>query len=422
MLLPAIILATTACTQPLLPPDANGLLTWSIREAQPEIDNDFAAELTSNMPWMRELLDSGPIKDLPRSIAFLELLWKDNPDLSNRQVDRSMATACALEIGERGRDEEKMQQIFDFFVKHHAEEDLNPCFDTLATWERRFLARGVQHGGYNAIASQEYLLENLCWPRSGYVNACWQAPYRLNNCFGDSIHGSMYYHPFAGAFDNSAEQTLTVGAVCGGLSNVGAAAAIANGIPAFTMGEPGHCAYAVETAPGKWSPAYSLSWKRGLHTSINRPTWPSHMLTQASFSDPEAVAKANDQRRLARWHVANDDPAAAFAALRNALRLNPLDEAAWEEAFILGAAQNADDKWWSQTTSRFQNALLPAHPEPTWTLLWKHVFPQLLREATTSERTRQYIRFLAKLDGWGSVRWNLEASMNAMGWLLCQCR
>ena len=82
-----------------------------------------------------------------------------------------------------------------------------------------------------------------------YVGACWQAPYKLNNLFGDSIHGSAYYAPFGHLIH--AERVRNVGGVCGSLSRYGANAARANGIPALTMGEPGHSAYAVRVARGE---------------------------------------------------------------------------------------------------------------------------------------------------------------------------
>ena len=413
----ASILVCAGVTVHAPPRDATELLVWSIQRLAGEEearDEAFLNAITQNEAWMREVLDSGTVRDGRRSIAFLESLWLDDPDLENRPIDRSMATACALEIGQRGRDEANMRMIYEYYRNALHEQRLNICYDTLATWERRFLAHGVQHGGYNAIASQEYLLKHIAWPRAAYVNACWRAPYRSYNCFGDSVQGWMYYQPFVGSFENSAEQTLTVGAVCGGLSNVGAAAAIANGIPAFTMGEPGHCAYAVEVAPGRWQPAYSLSWKRGLHTAINRGTWTSHMLAQESFLDPAVVQKANDKRRLARWHVEAGDPKSAERAYRDALRCNALDESLWDEYLTFAATQDYDPSWWMQAGRRIQHGLLPDHPEPAWALLAKHVFPKSFGDSTPNQRASSFGRFNSQLEGWGSSRWNIEGAWNWM--------
>ena len=105
------------------PPNTNGLLVWSIEQSAGEDSAKFVAALTANEPWMREFLDSGPVRDAPRSLAFLQSIWTDDPDLGKRPIDRSMATACALEIGQRGRDEANMRLIFDFYRPRNPNAD-----------------------------------------------------------------------------------------------------------------------------------------------------------------------------------------------------------------------------------------------------------------------------------------------------------
>ena len=63
--------------------------------------------------------------------------------------------------------------------------------------------------------------------------------YRLNNIYGDSIHGPVYYAPFETALgDNRAHMTRYVGGVCGSLSHFGAFAALANGVPVVACDVP----------------------------------------------------------------------------------------------------------------------------------------------------------------------------------------
>lgn len=374
----------------------------------------FLDVLFTNETWLRELLDSGPVNAGPETFDSLQRIWADDPDIANRRIDRSTATACALGLGKSHANPDLVLDRYEYFRDQHDDENLNTCFDDLATWERRFLARGVQHGGYNSSESMRYLCQRIRWPRSEYVKACWQAPYRLNNCFGDSIHGSMYYLPFQGGFDSQSELTITVGGVCGALSNMGACAAIANGIPALTMGEPGHCAYAVQTAPETWSPAYSMSWKRGLHQSIHRGTWASHMMAQASFRDPLAVAQANDHRRLAQWHEANGEIPRAAASWRSALQRNPLDEGNWKAWFAFGTRTDQSEKFWQSATRMIEQTLLPEHPEPAWTFLQGNVLPTIFANAKPSKRRAIAMSYLRSIESWGPVRWNFEGALNWM--------
>jgi len=155
------------------------------------------------------------------------------------------------------------------------------------------------HGGRE---SQVWLRDNVKLPIQRYRSACWQVPYRGYNCFGDSVQTWKYYFPFEGSFPSFTEMTRFVGGVCGRLSGYGAAAAVANGIPATTMGEPGHCAYAVRLARGKWAPAYSLSWKRSVHVHQYGPSWQMLVLTDRMMSDEKAWRRAAVYRWQARLH------------------------------------------------------------------------------------------------------------------------
>lgn len=427
LILTSIALALLSCCTRVwsAPPTPDALLQWSVEQAAgPEFMSELARdtqlaeffeELTNNETWMRELLDSGPLENGPRVLGFLSKVWIDDPGIVERPVDRSMATACALELRSSDRDEDWMKARYEYFRDHYADALLNTCYDDLATWERRFLARGAQYTSWTSPEALVFLRERICWPRSEYVRACWQAPYRSYNCFGDTVQGWLYYHPFRGSFRCDPEMTIEVGGVCGALSNMGASAAIANGIPAFTMGEPGHCAYAVQTAPGVWTPAYSLSWKRGLHSALFRRTWSSHLLAQACFEQQESVHEAGDKKRLARWYESEGETNRADSAYRRALAINGLDEGLWTEYIDFGVRNQMEPGWWRQTIRSLQKSLLPDHPEPTWALLKDRVFAYIFKDESLRDRTSLFTRYLDGTEGWGvGPRWNIEPAWTWM--------
>ena len=248
-------------------PTASELLrnktTSVIKSAQLTDANAFTKALLASEEWQHELWDSGPADQPEKVIQTLHDIWKSDPTLASRPVDRKMATACALEAPRRKWTTEQVLPRYNYFRDKWKYGLLNTMYENLSVFERRYLARGVQHGGLNSLASMEYHNQEVCLPAERYTGACWYARWILHNPFGDSIHGRHYYAPFTKSWESYSEVIRKVGGVCGSLSNFGAAAAIANGIPAVTMGEPGHCAYAVMIKPKHWQPAYSLSWKRG---------------------------------------------------------------------------------------------------------------------------------------------------------------
>ena len=371
----------------------------------------FLRELERDEAWLRDLMDSGPVRRADVVLVFLEELWARDPGLRRRPVDRGMATACALAKGMTDYDADWMRKRYEYYRDSHAAGLLNACYEGLATWERRYLARGCQWRGFADAEALEFLREEICWPRREYVHACWQAPYRSFNSLADSVQGPAYYLPFQGSYSCGPEMAIDVGGVCGALSNLGASAAMANGIPATTMGEPGHCAYAVKIDDTTWQPAYSLSWKRGMHTSFHEATWPGLMLTEACFRTPRKVQKAGDLARQAHAAERDGDLVRADASWRRALAAHGLHYELWLEWASFGERTSQDKGWWRD----YHDALvdgLEDHEEPAWRILSKRVYPKLLKGLAEADKRRLFLRWIQSCDTWGGGRWDVESAWN----------
>ena len=325
-----------------------------------------------------------------------------------------MATACALAMGMVDYDTDWMKARYEYYRDSHKAGLLNACYGKLATWERRYLARGCQWRNFANVEALVFLRDQMALPRAEYTKACWRAPYRAFNCLGDTVQGSDYYMPFNGSFSCGPEMAMEVGGVCGALSNLGATAAMANGVPATTMGEPGHCAYAVKVDADTWQPSYSLSWKRGMHTSFFEATWPGLMLTEACFSRPGRVRRAADLARRAHQLESSGDLEAADKCWARALKSHGLHYELWHEWAAFGERTKRDQAWWKG----YHDALLRGlkdHEEPAWTILHKRVYPRLMKGMDGASRTKLFAAWLRGLDKWGGGRWAVE---NAWSWML----
>ena len=134
-------------------------------------------------------------------------------------------------------------------------------FGALKSWELLFVV-----GKDWDDASYAWLNDNINIPLARYTDACWAVTYRGESDFGDSIQGPLFYAPWRDLMP-MAESVKIHGGVCGSLSTFGATAAAAHGIPAYTCGQPGHCAYAVRLARGKWTGGFGGP-DGGFHTFI----------------------------------------------------------------------------------------------------------------------------------------------------------
>lgn len=216
-------------------------------------DAAFIKTFLQDPAWMELYLGAGLIpENSPAGLQILSDIWKadgKSPDFRNYQ---SLATGLAsvfstgpmagrLKTNSANSNPVRRYRIFK---KLHQENRLHPGFIKLRPWEMRFVV-GSPWDDKSYEWSNEHV--NLPWRR--YTAACWAAPYTGHNFFGDTIQGPLFYVPWRD-LNTTAENTQIIGGVCGGLSYFGTMAAQAHGIPAYPVGQPGHCAYAVRVKRG----------------------------------------------------------------------------------------------------------------------------------------------------------------------------
>jgi hypothetical protein len=318
---------------------------------------------------------------MAQSLDVLFAIWQvDAASLKDSEL--TTALAVALVFGDQKWPAEHAMTRYTYYRDSRRKGLLHPMFDSLKVWEKRYVVRGGGNGSYQAKggwddASLVWLRDHVKLPAKDYTGACWQAPYRLNNVYGDSIHGSNYYLPFEDL--NHAQRVREIGGVCGSLSHYGANAAMANGIPALTMGEPGHCAYAVRTDAETWTPAYSLSWERGLHHSL----WAQHTWTSLVLQNKVLASRYDHEKSQAfLWFarsLGEKQPELAESAYRLALESQPLNVPAWIEAAQFRAAHQTDASSWSMMQKAALSALSD-YPESAWEavkIMQKNALPLL---------------------------------------------
>lgn len=373
----------------------------------------FISELTASAGLLGDLMFSGPLPDEPGKMLWVLFdLWKaDRTGLSNA-FDRSTAAAVALTFGQSKWPQDKALIRYEYFRDSRKQGLLHPQFDGLLTWEKRFVVSAGSNGGWGTWDDESlvWLRDNVKLPAKDYIGACWQAPYRLENLFGDSIHGAMYYAPFGDQIH--AKRVRDVGGVCGSLSHYGATAARANGIPALTMGEPGHCAYAVRLSRGQWAPAYTLSWQRGLHTSLWGSTWTQLVLQEEAMGEKSAHDQSTAHLWQARAYL-KVNPELAETAYRLALEAQPHNQPAWLEATtFLKEFRKPDAAAWESIQTGALKALA-SYPEAAWGVI-ANIQSAALAALPENRRLPFLLEFhmaIASQDG--PVMWDFESALNA---------
>lgn len=210
--------------------------------------------ILSDNEWMEQIAYSGELHNFTRVVQIIAAVAEGDAKALRKGVERDTTTAIALEYARCGGKLTAAVERAQYFLKYQRQGRLNSSFDTLPIHQRRVVCGWKHDHRAGTIKAFEWALDNMHLPDWQYPASCWRCGYILDNVYGDSIHGAHYFAPWEGVYtDNHMILTKEVGGVCGGLSHFGAASACANGVPALTAGEPGHCAYIV-LINGHWTP------------------------------------------------------------------------------------------------------------------------------------------------------------------------
>ena len=347
--------------------------------------------LGNNLHWLNQFSSSGECTRPGVAVSILAQIAKKYPDFADNRVERDMATAAAIEFARHGWTQDDAVERAGFFIRNHRSHRLNKIYDKLPFHHRRILggykgmgkaADAVLNDSVGSAANLQWCLDHVHLPADRYLDCCWQCSYQTTNIYGESIYGSApFYDNFLQLYpDQFCAATYAAGGVCGGLSHFGAASALANGIPATTSGEPGHCSYIVLVG-GRWTPAYSMSWERELHiqpvSGIKRYSQLHLVDRMFSSAETEATQLSQAMRKLGDMY-ADIAPEKAKTFYEGATRAQPINYYAWRDyaRFLARMAPKNADAWISLCSSVNKN-FAPVYPEMAAELLVNEVYAGL---------------------------------------------
>ncbi|MEG1507830.1 MAG: hypothetical protein RR373_04260 [Akkermansia sp.] len=385
----------------------------------------FMKSFLNDMAWQEGFLGSGPLPNMGEALSNLAILCKKDAKAMTTPLYKKLATATALEFArnepEKKLSEKKdwtlemMMDRYSYFRSSHVAGLLNPMFDQLDYWDMRVLG-GCKVDSWGRSESLAWQRDNVCLPAQAYTGACWQASYRSFNAWGASIHGRDYYTPFDPVFKGVKSQMVKeIGGVCGSLSHFGAFSAIANGIPATTMGEPGHCAYTVRIDPNTWQPGYSLKWQRGCHWCFYGHQWSQLLLTQETFANKKDFSLAMRLSWMAQLADKSEDKEKGRELYQEALKVQPKNFPIWMEYLDREIADGSlTAEQWAKVSSKIMNAYSKDYPEMASLLLNTKVYPVLMEKLTSlKSKSAEIIKFHKNLDKMIPLTWDFPATLDA---------
>ena len=374
--------------------------------------------ICADAEWLEQIAFSGELPKFGRVVQIIAAIAADDSKALRKGVERDTVTATALEYARNDWGLTDAVNRANYFLKYWRKGRLNTSFDDLPIHQRRVACGWKNQHSSGTVKAFEWALNNVHIPDWQYPASCWRCGYIDPNMFGDSVQGPWYAAPFVGVYsDNHMAFTQYVGGVCGGLSHFGAASACANGVPALTAGEPGHCAYIV-LVDGKWTPAYSLSWERGLHWIPLDNNWTySSLHLVDSFNDPKsagATRLSNAYRMLARLYWEADDMPKTLYCFEQSAKASPLNYPMWREySSFLATKMPKDQEAWKKLNSVLCKGMASIYPEQAAELLKQRVYAHLPNSGMGyNDLVAVSATFWKHAKVMGPDRWYIEAFAN----------
>lgn len=371
--------------------------------------------MANDLGWIGDVVYSGECIMPGRMLNMLaNMMERYTRMLPDERLPRDIATATALEFARFEWTVDNACKRAEYFVRNWRQDRLHPQFDTLPFLLRRVVCGWKGDHDSGTPESFEWALYNVNLPDERHTGSCWRCGYVLHNVYGDSIHGRAYFDSFEGLYIGQHHKfTQEVGGVCGGLSHFGASAACAHGIPGLTMGEPAHCAYVV-WVDGKWTPAYSVDWQRGLHwrpwmDNYNYSTL--HLTTDLySHEQKQATRISNAYRALAKMEELAGNPRQAHLLYLHAEDAQPLNYPAYREhAELIKANMAKDTQAWLELNASICDNMVPVYPECASTLVRSFVYDDLARSGASAETLESVFScFWQKIKAKGPERWKIQ--------------
>lgn len=374
------------------------------------------ASLSSDLDWMQGLLYSGPTEKLGKALLYLTTIYEKYIEEMNSPHTRRIATATALEFAREGWSEQDMLARFEYYHKSFEEGKLNVVFSTLGYWDTRIVTGCKDPGGWGSVRSLTWQRDNVRLPAEGYLGACNQLVYRLRNVAGDSVFSSDYLAPILDYTNHTtAWAHREIGGVCGACSHYGAFGALAAGIPAMTMGEPGHCAYTVRVG-NSWQMSYSIYWEHSMHkTFFGLYDWDFLILTQDFYSDRHRQLVSDQLLAAAELLASRKMMKAAFECYDAAIAAQPLNWFALcsYAAYLKQKAPDNKERW-KELHDKVVNNLAVKFHNAAATYICHYVYPNLLPMVQNrTERNKMYAAFFKRCNTFGTNRWDISPILTA---------
>lgn len=376
--------------------------------AQTEDHQKFLKWVMKDTEVMNTFLEGGkPIGDQPvKALEIWENIWRvDSSSHEGLYLKLAMATGLTHSrpvVSWTTNTTIDPIARYQHFKAADQNNELFPSFRRGDIWDLRMVvdARVTNEDLTWARKKIRETRPDLC-SQQHIGESCWMPNYTDKNKYGVSIFdgGDKFYGmPF------NLERVLEYGGVCGSLSTYGCSVAQAFGVPAQTIGQPGHCSFVIKKTANSWDIEYDVGGWGVAESNCERMLWADN-LHNISAHEPtylllmeEAKSKAIElsQSERMRWLANAITSKEKATEVRNvAIKVQPLNILVWRDKIAsMKSNSNVTNEQW-QTLSKDIVKTFSHHLAPMMDLIYSVKDPVL--KSMNEAQLQQYSLELDKV-------------------------
>lgn len=325
-------------------------------------DKSFREWLSSHPEVFKMLAHSGSAGRNTLSVFYK--IWNTG-DKQLNPVEISMALGAGL-IADTFTIDECIAK-FNFYRDSHHHAKCYPQADTLQPWEWAIVFRGKESLEDLAWAQQFIEGKNIKPEQAGGKFTGF-IPYRLKNYKGISVHAGA---PFYDHKPITLKLYTEYGGVCGAVSKGAAGFLRSKGVPAYPIGQPGHCAFVWKHPNGHWQIGNNIGGWNWANGGAQIP-WKGPIQFLPSYDIFIHHLNAEESTLMYYLSYCTQKPENVELLLREARKANPFNYPAWLR-YLNNNTKKANDKQKHVYLKEFAQAMPNEH-----NLIW-HVAKNVLK-------------------------------------------
>lgn len=257
-----------------------------------------------------------------KTLSIFYQIW-NTIDKNPNQVEISMALGAAL-VANTFPPEECIAK-FNFYRKSYHQSKCYPQSETLEPWEWSIVFQGKE-SLEDLSWAQQFIEKKNIKPEQAGNRFTGFVPYRRQNHKGISIHAGA-------AFYDNKPITLKLyteyGGVCGAVSKGAAGFLRAKGVPAWAIGQPGHCAFVWKHPNGHWMIGNNISGWNWSNGKAQIPWKGASLQILPTYDAFIHHQNAEESFLMLILSDCTQKPDHRDLLLREACRINPFNYPAW---------------------------------------------------------------------------------------------